>query len=328
MRIEKLLISTVLLAFSGIANSEVFVYYGPDNAKAQADYLAALAANATITKTITEGFEDDVAWGPSRTSSVASTTSQGLDWRSNTFNSRTGTGAALDDTYGFYSLPHGNTNDGINCAEFDGETAGFDDPCWQGDGWVITSAEGATLYGIGGWIDDSGIAKVTILLDGVNVNVDRDGEVISGWTFVGVIDAEGFASVEIRELRGTDADQKYIFGDSFTIGVSAVPVPDADGDGVPDTDDNCTLIPNGTTIPDEGGNSQLDSNGDGYGNACDADLNNDGVVNGLDVGPFVDQFGTSGPAADFNGDAVVNGLDVGPFVGMFGQAPGPSGQAP
>jgi hypothetical protein len=106
------------------------------------------------------------------------------------------------------------------------------------------------------------------------------------------------------------------------------PPPDADSDGVPDTDDNCTEVPNGTTIPDAGGNSQLDSNGDGYGNACDADLNNDLVVNGLDVGPFVDQFGTSGPDADFNGDGVVNGLDVGPFVDMFGQAPGPSGQAP
>ncbi|MHC4346127.1 MAG: thrombospondin type 3 repeat-containing protein, partial [Planctomycetota bacterium] len=102
----------------------------------------------------------------------------------------------------------------------------------------------------------------------------------------------------------------------------------ADGDGVPDTDDNCILVPNGTTIPDAGGNSQLDSNGDGYGNICDADLNDDLVVNGLDVGPFVEQFGTSGPDADLNGDGVVNGLDVGPFVGMFGQAPGPSGQAP
>ena len=49
---------------------------------------------------------------------------------------------------------------------------------------------------------------------------------------------------------------------------------------------------------------------------------------GLDVGPFVEQFGTSGPDADLNGDGVVNGLDVGPFVDMFGQAPGPSGQAP
>jgi hypothetical protein len=238
MRIEKLLISTVLLAFSGIANSEVFVYYGPDNAQAQADYLAALdalAANATITKTITEGFEDNIVWADSRTSipssgGTPSTTCQGLIWKSNFANSLTGTGAALDGSYGFYSIPHGNTYDGgrSNCEEFDGEFADFDDPCWQGDGWVVTSAAGETLYGIGGWIDPLTTAKVTFLLDGVNVNEGRDGEVISGWTFVGVIDTAGFTSVEIRELGGTDGQPKLIFGDSFTVGVSAVPVPAGD----------------------------------------------------------------------------------------------------
>jgi hypothetical protein len=104
--------------------------------------------------------------------------------------------------------------------------------------------------------------------------------------------------------------------------------PDLDADGVLDEFDNCTVVPNGPTIPDAGGNIQLDSNGDNYGNLCDADLNNDGVVNGLDVGPFVSQFGTAGPDADFNGDGIVNGLDVGPFVNSFGQSPGPSGLAP
>jgi hypothetical protein len=94
---------------------------------------------------------------------------------------------------------------------------------------------------------------------------------------------------------------------------------DTDSDSVVDSIDNCTVIANG---------QQTDSDGDMYGNACDADFNNDGVVNGLDVGPFVDQFGTAGPDADFNEDGVVNGLDVGPFTNMFGQGPGPSGLAP
>jgi hypothetical protein len=104
--------------------------------------------------------------------------------------------------------------------------------------------------------------------------------------------------------------------------------PDSDNDGVGDASDNCTAVPNGSSVPDAGGNVQLDSNGDGYGNACDADLNDDGVVNGLDVGPFTAEFGTAGPDADFNGDGVVNGLDVGTFTNAFGQAPGPSGLAP
>lgn len=114
---------------------------------------------------------------------------------------------------------------------------------------------------------------------------------------------------------------------SLTV-VYSIPLDDADSDGIPDALDNCINVPNGPLLMDAGGNSQLDSNGDGFGNACDADLNNDGVVNGLDVGPFIAEFGTAGPHADFNGDGTVNGLDVGPFVDMFGQAPGPSGLVP
>jgi hypothetical protein len=218
---KKILISTVLLIVSNAASSAT-IYVD------ETDYLNALASAGY--STIYESFEDDNAWVRSPTL-TSSTTSQGLVWESNSFNSTTGTlgGSVKDGTYGFFSIPHGVTTDTElgQCEEFDGETAGFDDPCWQGDGWVISSAEGETLYGVGGWIDDSGIAKVTFLLDGVNVNVDRDGELISGWTFVGVIDTDGFTSAEIRELRGTDADQKFIFGDSFTIGVTVVPMPAA-----------------------------------------------------------------------------------------------------
>ena len=53
---------------------------------------------------------------------------------------------------------------------------------------------------------------------------------------------------------------------------------------------------------------------------CQADFNGDKIVNGLDTGTMVAQFGTAGPQADFNGDGVVNGLDVGPFVQSFGLA--------
>ena len=94
---------------------------------------------------------------------------------------------------------------------------------------------------------------------------------------------------------------------------------DAETDGIGDLCDNCTLVSN---------NAQTDSDGDMFGNACDADFNNDGVVNGLDVGTYISQFGTTGPDADFNEDGVVNGLDTGAFVDMFGQAPGPSGLVP
>jgi hypothetical protein len=65
------------------------------------------------------------------------------------------------------------------------------------------------------------------------------------------------------------------------------PALDSDNDGVPDYQDNCILKPNGPLIPDAGGNSQRDTDGDGYGNICDADLNNfDALVNISDYSGF------------------------------------------
>lgn len=52
------------------------------------------------------------------------------------------------------------------------------------------------------------------------------------------------------------------------------------------------------------------------------DLNGDGVVNLLDVAPFVDAVsnGDYVPEADINGDGVVNLLDVEPFVALLSGA--------
>ncbi|HZN03952.1 MAG TPA: M1 family aminopeptidase [Candidatus Polarisedimenticolia bacterium] len=52
--------------------------------------------------------------------------------------------------------------------------------------------------------------------------------------------------------------------------------PDGDGDGVPDTADNCS----GASNP-----AQEDLDGDGLGNACDPDLDGDGRANGADCAP-------------------------------------------
>ncbi len=90
---------------------------------------------------------------------------------------------------------------------------------------------------------------------------------------------------------------------------------DDDEDGVADSEDNCLGLANG---------AQTDSDEDGYGNACDADLNNDGIVNTLDLGAFRKVFGSSDADADFNNDGIVNTLDLGRMRNLFGKAPGPS----
>lgn len=95
--------------------------------------------------------------------------------------------------------------------------------------------------------------------------------------------------------------------------------PDADADGVADNADNCLTTPNA---------AQLDTNGDGFGNACDADFNQDCVVNVIDLGEMRAQFFQTGPNdADLNGDGTVNVIDLGILRTAFFGEPGPSALA-
>jgi hypothetical protein len=97
---------------------------------------------------------------------------------------------------------------------------------------------------------------------------------------------------------------------------------DTDGDGISDLLDNCTLVPNA---------DQRDTNGDGYGNACDPDLNNDGIVNindlnrlkaRLNIVPVVDV------DADLDGNGAVNINDLNRLKSYLGKPPGPSALHP
>lgn len=92
---------------------------------------------------------------------------------------------------------------------------------------------------------------------------------------------------------------------------------DSDGDRIPDFCDNCTLVAN----PD-----QHDSNNDGYGNACDADLDNNGIVDRRDQKILSGQLGRMGDEldADFNGDRVVDKADLRILKRNMGKPPGPS----
>lgn len=91
---------------------------------------------------------------------------------------------------------------------------------------------------------------------------------------------------------------------------------------MPDEADNCTLLAN---------SPQRDTDADGFGNACEADLNNDNTVNFADLGLFrLAFFGMPGadnrnPNADFNGDDTTSFLDHGIMRSMFFASPGPAG---
>jgi hypothetical protein len=96
----------------------------------------------------------------------------------------------------------------------------------------------------------------------------------------------------------------------------ALALTDADKDGLPDVLDNCTLVPNP---------GQADLDNDGYGNACDADINNDGKVDDLDLKILQANLGQKGALGDLNGDGIVDEQDLAILRAAYGQRPGPTG---
>ena len=70
---------------------------------------------------------------------------------------------------------------------------------------------------------------------------------------------------------------------------------------------------------------ERDTDGDGIGNLCDADLDNDCNVNFTDLGAMKAVFFGNDPNADLNGDGSVNFSDLGILKGALFSAPGPSG---
>lgn len=94
---------------------------------------------------------------------------------------------------------------------------------------------------------------------------------------------------------------------------------DTDTDGIPDFADNCSEIAN---------IDQRDTDSDEFGNACDADLNNDGQINFADLSLFAERFFSGDPEADMNGDGIVNFADLNRVSQAFFSTPGPSGTNP
>ncbi len=135
----------------------------------------------------------------------------------------------------------------------------------------------------------------------------------------GVVNVDGVAQIDLGDKKPENIWVRVASTDGAATQAAAIET-DTDGDGVPDSRDNCTQVKN----PD-----QKDSDSDGYGDACDADVNGDGLVNSIDVAIVRDAFGTRGTSlADVNGDGLVNATDVAIVRKLFATRPGPSAWHP
>jgi hypothetical protein len=132
------------------------------------------------------------------------------------------------------------------------------------------------------------------------------------------VGTESPAEVSCGDAKDNDCDGKIDVADTEC-------QTDTDGDGVFDPVDNCTLVVNA---------SQLDADGDGYGNICDADLNNSGAVTAADYSilrSVIGQPAGSSPtaaSADLNGSGTVTAADYAILRSRIGSVPGPSGLHP
>ena len=158
----------------------------------------------------------------------------------------------------------------------------------------------------------SGAATGLSVPFGLAVDTVNNELVVGNWT--------NSITIYDRTASGNTAPIRTLSGPATSLvtpwAVAVTAAPDSDSDGVLDSLDNCRLVANA---------DQRDTDADGIGNACDADLNNDCSVNFIDLGLLKGVFFGTDPDADFNGDGSVNFLDLGIMKSAFFQPPGPSG---
>ncbi len=151
-------------------------------------------------------------------------------------------------------------------------------------------------------------------------NLDAFGSVTdTTWTATGLNCGSSYSFLAFAEN-----DEGVVTTESVDLGTAdtlACPPVDTDGDGVLDQFDNCILVPNA---------DQRNTDGDIYfGNMCDADFNNNNIVDPADFSLLKQRFGQPGwPDQDLDGNGIVDPGDFSRLKQMFGQPPGPSGLLP
>jgi hypothetical protein len=204
----------------------------------------------------------------------------------------------------------------------------YDDP-ENGEVSFVTDLDRITFHGEAG----SDIRISISSPDGLDPRLevrDPSGAVIyDSWCWNGCSFSADLTLAVTGTYEAALSDKDIDEGGGYQIGLQCLFGVCTDDDLSPDGGDNCRLVPNGPLLPDPGGILQLDTDGDGIGNLCDCDFNNDNFCGGPDFTDFIGCFnGLIGgdplcEAADMNGDGFVGGPDFTLFIGGFNAPPGP-----
>jgi len=220
-----------------------------------------------------------------------------------------------------------------------------------GDVLYALPAPGRTTSEVAAWFDGSAFGLVE---QGEKIRLDlvskATGEVVAELGRYGLFSMEdaGFGPGKVVSVQYLGEVARGLM--SVRVGTAwaagAMPdadFPDGDGDGVPDLADLCAEVADP---------AQRDTDGDGLGDACDPDLDNDGVVTAADLDALEACIGAMDPpptlpepgqppasaalqalamrsllcrGADLDRDGVVAAADLAHAEAWLGLAPGPSG---
>ena len=185
-------------------------------------------------------------------------------------------------------------------------------------GWVEIDTLDRVAYVLYGSPDIG--AGGAISLDSIDGNngfllyTDSAGDSLGRTTIdAGDLNGDGIDDVAIGAPTLRGADDTLTTGGTYILFGRA---RDSDDDNTPDAEDNCTFTANA---------DQRDTDSDGFGNLCDADLNNDLEVNFADFSIFKSVFFSQDADADFNGDGQVDFSDLAIMKSLIFHGPGPAG---